>query len=161
MFIMTHQALISYLRDNRSQILEVWLTEVELDPPKGTCVEHGGLPVIYLEHIFDATLSLLGSQKSAPVTAFSNLSNYLGKTLDCHTNNSQSLACFEILTAGYKAFASILNPEWDCAGEFTEDEHDFYNNLVKKALTATMHFEIQKCAECAQKSDCPFNHHAA
>ena len=55
-----HARLVSYLQDNRDQIIENWLTEVEIPPPAGATDGEGGVvPYEFFTTAFDSVIEIL------------------------------------------------------------------------------------------------------
>lgn len=148
--------IVSYIQDYKFQIIETWITEVDLAPPQGSSVTRGELPVVYIEQIFDELVHVINN-KPKTLNYLPKLSNYIDVTFTCDTTCPESLACLEILIAGQKAFTNILGTDWDKAGEFSDDDRTLYADLLNKTLAFVMHHEIKSCKSCKQDSNCPFN----
>jgi len=148
--------IISYLQDYKYQIIETWITEVDLVPPEACEIERGELPIIYIEQIFDEVIRLIQNKPNTPVH-LPKLRDYIDVTFSCNTEFPESLACLEIMIAGQKAFVSVLGSDWDTTDEFSTEERAIYANWIYKTLAFIMHGEIKSCQSCKTDSDCPFN----
>ena len=156
-----HAHLISYLRDNRDQIIETWLLEAEIptiptdEPSPPTCP--AGVPLEFLAQTFDRTLDVIQSGtapgKKAPGM---HLDDILGVTCTCKQRTMGGRVCIELHDSGLVAFLSVFDATWDASGEFSEFDREHFADLINHALSGVFSSEIEHCHYKHFRSDCPF-----
>jgi hypothetical protein len=156
-----HRRLVSYLRDNRDQILENWLTEIDLPLPPhlpDTRDCQGTIPLSYLQAVFDKViLSLQGKTNQTSNTASSDgLDSIINVTCSCHDKSHRGRVCLELHEAGLRAFHTIFEDAWDADGEFSPLDRECCMSLINQALGKVIQNEIQNCQHKHSRSDCPF-----
>ncbi len=180
-----HQRLVSYLRDNRDQILENWLTEVDLPLPDLDSALNGcqgTVPLAFLEGAFDRVLERLegkpctchrengqastngknGSQScnghngSHGCNGHLHLDNFLNVTCACRIRRVGGRVCIELHLAGLRAFQSVFVDGWDASEDFNDFERARCNELIHHALSSVFGDEVQACEHRHARPDCPF-----
>jgi hypothetical protein len=156
-----HARLISYLKDNRDQIVETWLLEAEMptiptdQPPSATCPT--GVPLEFLTQTFDRALDVIASgqapEKKAPGM---HLDDILGVTCTCKQRTMGGRVCIELHDSGLVAFLSVFDANWDASGEFSEFDREHFADLINHALSGVFSSEIEHCHYKHFRSDCPF-----
>ena len=157
-----HERLISYLKDNRDQIIETWLLEAEITPihtshTPSTTTCPAGLPVEFLTQSFDRTVQAIESgQVSEELPAGMHLDDILGVTSTCKQRTMGGRVCIELHDSGLVAFLSVFDAKWDTAHEFSELDHEQFSELINQALSGVFSTEIKHCEYKNSRSDCPF-----
>ena len=156
-----HEHLISYLQDNRDQIIENWLLEAEI-PPMHTAppseTPPTGVPTEFLTHTFDRTLKVIQTGL-APVkckTDGLHLDDILGSTCTCKQRTMGGRVCIELHDSGLVAFLSVFDTNWDTTNEFSEFDREHFADLINHALSGVISNEIGHCHFKNFRSDCPF-----
>jgi len=156
-----HARLVSYLQDNRDQIIEKWLTEVEVPAPvESTNGEGGVVPYEFFTAAFDAVLDVLknGSEANTKKDML-HLDHFLGVTCDCKERCFGGRVCMELHDAGLEAYMSVFTEEWDAEHEFNELDRECSKDLINYALSGFFGEEIELCSRKTFRSDCPFVAH--
>ena len=153
-----HARLVSYLRDNRDQIIENWLTEVEIPAPiesKGQ--ESGVVPYEFFTKALDAVLDLIENGPDAGKNPrVLHLNKFLGITCDCRERCFGGRVCLELHDSGLHAFMSVFDDEWDAEHEFSLLDRECSQDLINHALSIFFNQEIKLCLHKTFRSDCPF-----
>jgi len=164
-----HDRLCAYLRDNRDQILEHWLTEAELPLPEETnqTAVMGAVPLAFLEGAFDRVLATIAGKpcrcnghdwrKLHHAEGAMHLDDFLNVTCACRIQKFGGRVCLELQKAGFLAFTSVFNREWDAGAEFNDDERVRSAELINEALAATFGQEVLICKHRLERPDCPFS----
>lgn len=156
-----HERLISYLKDNRDQIIETWLLEAEIPAMHAdhttSNTPPASVPVEFFAHAFDRTVTAIESgQTPAPQTSGMHLDDILGDTCTCKQRTMGGRVCIELHDSGLVAFMSVFDASWDAAAEFSESDHKNFTNLINHALARVVSSEIEHCQYKNTRSDCPF-----
>mgnify|MGYP001569881765 CR=1 FL=1 len=153
-----HARLISYLKDNRDQIIENWLLEVDVPPANGSeATDSGVVPLTFLTQAFDTTLQVIESgQAPNGSNEGMHLDDILGVTTACKQRCMGGRVCIELHDSGLTAFLSVFDTNWDAAGEFNEFDRENYADLINHALSGLFASEIEHCKYKHFRSDCPF-----
>lgn len=153
--------LSSFLRDNRAQIIELWITEADLPPPYEEDSERGSVPICFLEDMFEELIVRLHSQDNSRRLR-SHLSDFAQTTFTCRNNNEEScLGCIEIRRAGENAFASVLSEDWDADHEFTLEERANLMSEIRSILAKLACLEMDVClSDDSLKKLCPFSRYS-
>jgi hypothetical protein len=153
-----HTRLVSYLRDNRDQILENWLTEVDVPASEAsTGSEEGLVPYAFLATAFDSVLQIIETGKPAGGTARSlHLGDFLGITCDCKERCFGGRVCMELHDAGLAAFMSVFESNWDTEHEFNALDRKCSKELINHALSGFFGEEVEQCPHRTSRDDCPF-----
>jgi len=156
-----HARLVSYLRDNRDQIIENWLTEVEIPAPIGSTGTEGGVvPYEFFTTAFEAVLEFLEHGPGAKGTVdVLHLNRFLGITCDCKGRCFGGRVCMELHDSGLQAFMSVFDDAWDAEHEFNELDRECNKDLINHALSGFFGKEIDLCHHKTFRSDCPFVAH--
>lgn len=155
-----HARLVSYLRDNRDQIIENWLTEVDIPAPIESEAAHGIVPYHFFTTAFEAVTKILADGNDAKVEARgTRLSDFLGLTCDCKARCLGGRVCMELHDSGLQAFMSVFANDWDAAHEFNELDRKCNQDLINHALSGFFAQEIEACNHKIFRSDCPFVAH--
>jgi hypothetical protein len=161
-----HARLVSYLRDHRDQVIENWLTEVEIPAPiDSTELESGVVPYEFFTTAFDASLNLLEHGPNYHTHEPScdppglHLNQFLGITCDCKARCFGGRVCMELHDAGLAAFMSVFADDWDAEHEFNELDRECSKDLINHALSGFFGREIETCHHKTFRSDCPFVAH--
>lgn len=155
-----HRNLVSYLKDNRDQIIENWLTEAEVPPPdnaENPTTATGVVPLAFFVHAFDAVVEVVRTGKLPPKREKSiHLDDFLGLTCTCKQRRFGGRICIELHDSGLKAFLSVFDDEWDTDHEFSNLDREDYADLINHALSGLIAREIEGCKFKQFRSDCPF-----
>jgi hypothetical protein len=159
-----HAHLLSYLRDHRDQIIENWLTEVEVPAPSNLLqanpTESGSVPYAFFEASFEAILAIIQNgpdAKAARSLEHSNqLNEFLGKSCECRERCAGGRVCVELHDSGLHAIMAVFGEEWDAEKEFSELDKARCKTLINKALSDFFSQEIQSCQHRTLRNDCPF-----
>ncbi len=152
-----HTRLVSYLRDNRDQVIENWLTEAEIpsreDQPSGS----GVVPYAFFADAFDSVIQIIetGHIPKSDIS-FVHINDFLGITCDCKQRCFGGRVCIELHDAGLKAFMSVFDEEWDCDHEFNQLDRKCSEERINHALSGFFSREIEHCKRKDFRSDCPF-----
>ena len=155
-----HARLVSYLKDNREQIIENWLTEAEIPPPQDHPADYeaeGVVPYAFFSSAFDNVLERLarGTRKQDDAT-LPHLSSFLGMTCDCKQRAFGGRVCMELHDSGLTAFMSVFSEDWDTYHEFSELDRECSQDLINHALSGFFGREIELCLHRTFRKDCPF-----
>jgi hypothetical protein len=153
-----HNRLISYLQDNRDQVIEYWLTEVEVPAPANSMsTDDGVIPYAFLAEAFDAVLKTIktGSAQLDQGDRL-HLDNFLGITCECKERHFGGRVCMELHDAGLRAFMSIFESNWDTEHEFNTLDRECCKDLINQALSGFFGQEIERCPHRDSRNDCPF-----
>jgi hypothetical protein len=155
-----HKRLVSYLRDNRDHIIENWLTEAEVPPPKDTApdsVGDGVVPYAFFSGAFDNVVQRLKLGPEAKDSdELTHLDSFLGLTCDCKQRCFGGRVCMELHDSGLTAFMSVFADDWDTGHEFNELDRECTEDLINHALSGFFGREIDSCAHRTFRTDCPF-----
>lgn len=153
--------LLSYLRDNRDQIIENWLTETEVPAPiQSTGAEGGTVPYEFFTSAFSAILDTIANETDGPTAQqVGHLNQFLGKTCDCRERCSGGRVCLELHESGLRAYMSVFDEDWDAEREFDELDREHSKGLINRALSAFFGREIEHCSQRTLRNDCPFVAH--
>lgn len=153
--------LVSYLKDNRDQVIENWLTEVEIPAPIESEDREGGVvPYEFFTTAFDAVLEILEQSPAAKgKTAVFHLNRFLGITCDCKSRCFGGRVCMELHDSGLKAFMSVFDDIWDAEHEFNELDRKCNQEMINHALSGFFGKEIDLCHYKTFRRDCPFVAH--
>lgn len=156
-----HSRLVSYLRDNRDQIIENWLTEVEIPAPIASANGEGGaVPYEFFTSAFDAVLDIVEHGPAAKgTTDVFHLNRFLGITCDCKARCLGGRICMELHDSGLQAFMSVFDEAWDAEHEFNELDRECNQDHINHALSGFFGKEIDSCHNKTFRSDCPFVAH--
>ena len=156
-----HARLVSYLRDNRDQIIENWLTEVEMPAPiDSEGADSGSVPYEFFAKALEAILEILENGPDARIkTEVLHLNRFLGITCDCRERCFGGRVCMELHDSGLQAFMSVLGEDWDAAQEFTPLDRECSKDLINHALSTFFSREIGLCHHKTFRNDCPFVAH--
>lgn len=153
--------LVSYLQDNRDQILENWLTEADLPLPDSAddadgC--HGTVPLSFLENAFAQVIHKLpgGSCNCDQKQQGLHLDDILNVTCNCTSRRFGGRVCIELHESGLRAFMSVFHDSWDTEGEFSGLDRKCCADLINHALSGTFGDEVSRCQHKHERSDCPF-----
>lgn len=166
-----HSRLVSYLRDNRDQIIENWLSEAELPAPLatvggGTALATGAAPVTvtglapytFFESAFDAVLAVIEhGDAHAARTHVPQLTQFLGRTCECRARTFGGRVCMELHDSGLAAFLSVFSEDWDVAQEFSALDREVCAEKINHALSGFLGHEIEHCPQRQTRFDCPFS----
>lgn len=167
-----HERLVNYLRDNRDQILESWLTEADLPlPPNAIPFDgmQGTVPLAFLEDVFERLLKRISGE---PCNCHGHkgadgcnghkalhLDDFLNITCACSLRRMGGRVCIELHQSGRQAFHSIFENGWDAGEEFNEDERKHCLERIDNALASTFGEEVGGCRHSLERPDCPFRLH--
>lgn len=156
-----HARLVSHLRDNRDQIIENWLTEVDVPAPNQSLDSDSGVvPYAFFTSTFDAVLKTLAAGSGTkPRTEGLRLNQFLGLTCDCRERCFGGRVCMELHDSGLHAFMSVFEDDWDAEHEFSELDRECSKDLINHALSGFFGREIEHCHRKTFRSDCPFVAH--
>ncbi|MGB0416032.1 MAG: hypothetical protein ACPGKS_04230 [Coraliomargarita sp.] len=154
-----HEHLLSYLRDNRDQILENWLTEVDIPaaPTAGADCKAGVVPLAFYSEAFDSVLEVIRTG-AAPKGTFQSvhLDDFLGVSCACKQRCFGGRVCIELHDAGLQAFMSVFDDDWDADHEFNELDRECCADVINHALSGFIANEIDHCRYKDFRHDCPF-----
>ncbi|ADE54480.1 hypothetical protein [Coraliomargarita akajimensis] len=157
-----HEHLIGYLRDNRDQIIESWLTGANI--PAADCEQSpdaiGSVPLGYFADAFDSILQIIETGK-APTTLTQeiHLDDFLGVSCNCRTGSPSGRSgrvCIELHDSGLNAFLSVFEDDWDASHEFDKLDREKCADIINHALSGLISNEIEHCRYKDFRSDCPF-----
>lgn len=153
-----HTRLVSYLQDNRDQIIENWLTEVEVPAPTESLGgEDGVVPYAFLAGTFDSVLEMIKNGRRQEERSGSvHLENFLGITCACKERCFGGRVCLELHEAGLEAFMSVFESSWDTEHEFNALDRKCSKDLINQALSGIFGNEIASCPHRKTRNDCPF-----
>ena len=155
-----HTRLVSYLQDNREQIIENWLTEAEIPAPQGSpadCGEEGVVPYAFFSDAFDNVVQRLAlGAKAGDENEMTHLNAFLGLTCDCKQRAFGGRVCMELHDSGLTAFMSVFSEDWDTDHEFNECDRECNEDLINHALSGFFGKEIELCRHRTFRRDCPF-----
>lgn len=156
-----HARLISYLKDNKDQIVETWLLEAEIpvlhNDQAGSSPRPTGVSVEFLAQSFDRTLNVIGSGKAPDkLEPGIHLDDMLGVTCTCKQRTMGGRVCIELHDSGLVAFLSVFDQNWDASREFNEFDREHFADLINHALSGVFSSEIEHCHYKHFRSDCPF-----
>lgn len=156
-----HSRLVSYLRDNRDQIIENWLTEVDIPAPiESSELGSGVVPYEFYTTAFDAVLDILAHGSATAIERpVLHLNRFLGITCDCKERCFGGRVCLELHDAGLQAFMSVFADDWDAEHEFNQLDRECSKDLINHALSGFFGKEIDLCHHKTFRSDCPFVAH--
>lgn len=166
-----HSRLVSYLRDNRDQIIENWLSEAELPAPLAAAaggsplagqapapVISGVAPYTFFEQAFDAVLRVIERGDAAAVRQQSpHLGTFLGQTCECRARTFGGRVCMELHDSGLAAFLSVFNEDWDVGQEFNALDREVCAEKINHALSGFFGHEVEQCPHKESRHDCPFS----
>ena len=156
-----HAHLISYLQDNRDQIIENWLLEAEIPAMRtdqaSPAIGSAGVPIEFLSHAFDRTLKVIESGKAPEHTTDGiHLDDILGSTCTCKQRTMGGRVCMELHDSGLVAFLSVFETNWDTTSEFSEFDREHFYDLINHALSGVISNAIEHCQYKNFRYDCPF-----
>lgn len=153
-----HTRLVSYLEDNRDQIIENWLTEIEVPAPAGSIgTEEGVVPYAFLAAAFDSVLDILRNNPTRPEqTVSAHLDTFLGITCECKERCFGGRVCMELHDAGLKGFMSVFESSWDTEHEFNALDRECSKDIINQALSGFFGREVELCPHRKTRNDCPF-----
>ena len=152
-----HTRLVSYLKDNRDQIIENWLTEAEVPAPEGNATGGGVVPYAFFATAFDSTIQIIETGEFPKEKAtFTHINNFLGATCDCKQRCFGGRVCIELHDSGLSAFMSVFDEEWDCDQEFNQLDRTCCQDRINHALSGYFAREIEHCTRKDSRTDCPF-----
>lgn len=157
MLLYMHNQLAQYLKDNKEQILETWLTSAVV-PSVPRCNEHtehsGAIPVSYLSVVIDQVIYNLQHGQFANAENNKNtLNTFLGHTCACRNNQ---LVCDEVRDSGSKSFSSIFDADWDSDSEFNQFDRDYAKFRIDEILQNFFSLEIERCSQEQRNHKCPY-----
>ena len=157
-----HTRLVSYLRDNRDQVIENWLTEADVPAPEDSDTGAGVVPYAFYADAFDRVVKTIESGV-APTDdeALIYINDFLGTTCDCKQRCFGGRVCIELHDSGLKAFMSVFDEDWDCDHEFNQLDRKCCEDRINHALSGFFAREIEHCKHKDFRTDCPFvaHHH--
>lgn len=152
--------LIGYLRDNRDQIIENWLTEVDVPASEAayeTKHDEGIVPYAFFSEAFEAVIQVLESGDCEAARLGSpQLKNFIGQSCDCRRGQLSGRVCLELQDAGLNAFTGVLSQEWDTTNEFSPSDRGEFVDLIHHALSGFFGHEVDNCPRRSVRPDCPF-----
>lgn len=152
-----HTRLVSYLKDNRDQVIENWLTEAEVPTPNGSTSEGGVVPYAFFAGAFDDVIQIIETGKSPKSnTTLTHINSFLGATWDCKQHCFGGRVCIELHDSGLSAFMSVFDEEWDCDHEFNQLDRTCCQDRINHALSGYFAKEIEHCSRKNFRTDCPF-----
>lgn len=158
-----HEHLAAYLRDNRDQIIESWLTETDVPAAADAPAQgRGFVPLVYLAGAFDSILEILRREEACQdigSTPALDLNDFLGTTCACKERCFGGRVCMELHDAGLQAFLSVFNENWDPLGEFKAFDYAYTSDLINHAISGFFGRQIRNCEEKERRTDCPFSNH--
>lgn len=155
-----HTRLVSYLKDNRDQIIENWLTEAEIPAPKSDeaeTLDMGVVPYAFFSNAFDCVVQIIetGAQKK-PNPDIIHINAFLGTTCDCKQRCFGGRICIELHDSGLTSFMSVFDEDWDTDHEFNQLDRELSADLINHALSGFFSREIELCKRKDFRTDCPF-----
>jgi len=155
-----HARLVSYLKDNRDQIIENWLTEADIPAPVESGTGEGVVPYAFFAGAVDEVVQQIELGPDAKrESRITHLNSFLGITCDCKARCFGGRVCMELHDSGLNAFMSVFNDAWDAEHEFNELDRECNKDLINHALSGFFGHEIDLCQHKAFRSDCPFAAH--
>ena len=156
-----HTRLVSYLRDNRDQIIESWLTEVEIPAPiESHDMEVGVVPYAFLDSAFNGVLEILEHGPDARKhPEILHMNEFLGVTCQCRERCFGGRVCMELHDSGLQSFMSVFDEDWDTEHEFSTMDRECCKDLINHALSGFFSREVDLCHHKTFRSDCPFVAH--
>lgn len=159
-----HTRILSYLHDNRDQIIENWLTEAEIpaaESPNTASSTVGMVPYVFFANAFDAILQILknGSPLADANPPTLHINDFIGMTCDCKQHCFGGRVCMELHESGLEAFMSVFSEDWDADNEFNQLDRDHCAERINHALSGFFGREIQLCKRKDFRPDCPFVAH--
>ncbi|HAV13404.1 MAG TPA: hypothetical protein DCX06_07955 [Opitutae bacterium] len=152
-----HARLINYLRDNRDQVIENWLTEAEVPTPNGKVSETGVVPYAFFADAFDSVVEIIESGKAPEKNDnLIHINSFIGATCDCKQRCFGGRICIELHDSGLSAFMSIFDEDWDCDHEFNQLDRTCCQDRINHALSGYFANEIEHCTRKDFRTDCPF-----
>ncbi|MGJ8638474.1 MAG: hypothetical protein ACSHYA_03700 [Opitutaceae bacterium] len=152
-----HTRLINYLKDNRDQVIENWLTEAEVPTPDGSVSETGVVPYAFFADAFDTVIDIISNGEPAKDEQNKiHINDFIGATCDCKQRHSGGRVCIELHDSGLTAFMSIFDEEWDCDHEFNQLDRNCCKDRINHALSGYLSREINQCTRKVFRNDCPF-----
>lgn len=155
-----HTRLVNYLRDNRDQIIENWLTEAEIPPPQGNSADSaadGVVPYTFFTGAFENVVQRLEQGPDAKNDSeLTHLKAFLGLTCDCKQRCFGGRVCMELHDSGLTAFMSVFADDWDTDHEFNQLDRELGKDLINHALSGFFGKEIELCTHRIFRTDCPF-----
>ena len=152
-----HARLISYLKDNRDQVIENWLTETEVPTPNGAAAENGVVPYAFFADAFDNIIQIIETGESPKDDSkLIHINSFIGATCDCKQRCFGGRVCIELHDSGLNAFMSVFDDEWDCDHEFNHLDRTCCKDRINHALSGYFAREIELCTRKDFRSDCPF-----
>ena len=155
-----HEHLISYLSDNRDQIIENWLLEAEIPPPiegDSSSDSQGVVPLAFLNYGFEAVIQILNTgHLPADRDGTMHLRDFLGFTCSCKERCFGGRVCMELHDSGLAAFLSVFDETWDADHEFTQSDRERCTAQLNHALSMLISNEIKNCNHKEFRADCPF-----
>ncbi|MEO0795629.1 MAG: hypothetical protein AAFX93_10720 [Verrucomicrobiota bacterium] len=157
-----NERLVSYLQDNRDQVIENWLTEADVPAPPNAPSSEGFVPVSYLEVSFDRIVARIqcgdndradSELKPAPLT----LNDIFNTTCSCQASRVRGRVCIELHESGRRAFMSVFNDAWDADGEFSALDRKYCEQVIGGALAWNFSNEVFNCSARQERADCQFN----
>ena len=159
-----HSRFISYLQDNRDQIIENWLTEAEIPAAGNLETESsatGVVPYAFFANAFDTVTQIL--QKGNPTrwenNAALHINNFIGLTCDCKQRCFGGRVYMELHESGLEAFMSVFADDWDTDHEFNQLDREHCASMINHALSGFFGREIELCKRKDFRPDCPFVAH--
>lgn len=158
-----HTRILSYLHDNRDQIIENWLTEAEIpaaERPETGAPAAGVVPYAFFASAFDAVLGILQDGATPRESARAlHINDFIGMTCDCKQRCFGGRVCMELHESGLQAFMSVFSEDWDTDHEFNQLDRDHCAVLLNHALSGFFGREIELCKRKDFRPDCPFVAH--
>ncbi len=155
-----HERLVGYLRDNRDQIIENWLTEAEIPAPESSeteTPEPGVVPYAFFANAVDCVVKIIETGKLCAVDSKqTHINSFLGMTCDCKQRCFGGRVCIELHDSGLKAFMSVFDDEWDTDHEFSTLDRECSADRINHALSGFFAREIELCKRKDFRTDCPF-----
>ena len=154
-----HEHLLGYLRDHRDQIIENWLTEVDIPAAPNAepgCIT-GIVPLAFYAEAFESVLEVIRTGETPKDTFQSiHLDDFLGVSCACKQRCFGGRVCMELHDAGLQSFMSVFNDDWDADQEFNAIDRECYTDIINHALSGFIAKEIDHCRYKDFRNDCPF-----
>lgn len=160
-----HEHLVGYLRDNRDQIIENWLTGANIPAADATDANPrtGSVPFNFFTEAFDTVLKTIATGQ-APTTLKQSihLDDFIGISCTCCSRSPcgrtdrTGRVCIELHDAGLDAFMSVLTADWDAGHEFNALDRENCSDIINHALSGLIANEIDHCRYKNFRADCPF-----